>query len=471
MTAAPAPFPYMFRAEQNVLGAILTDNSLYGRVGGMLRPEHFSDPLHARIYEVASGQIVAGRVATPITISPALGDAPISEGVKVSDYLTHLCIDTASLIDVPEQAEMLRDAWAMRRLSALGAVLSHPAENFPRERLSAAFEEIDQIRADLTNAKSRRVAVGNVGNEILERIARVRSGEKVDVFTPTGFADIDKIMNGGWYGGDLIILAGRPGMGKTVMACAAAVEAARRGAGVLCFSMEISSIQTASRMMAHRAYSRTSNLSFGRINAARDINDDELRRLEQVASKMGDLPIAIDDSSRLTVSQIAQRAKVEKERLAKQGIPLGLVVVDYLKFVKASDRYSGQRVYEVGEISAGLKELAKDLNVSVLLCAQLNRGIEAEKDKRPDLAHLRESGDLEADADAVLFLYREHYYLSRSSEFRSGDPEVTNRAIDCEHDLELIVAKNRKGQTGVVKLYCDIGHSHVSQAIEFGGYR
>ncbi|MDZ5448615.1 replicative DNA helicase [Labrys sp. ZIDIC5] len=454
--------PYIVATEQNVLGALLTDNRVYGRIAGILRPEHFADPLHQRIYEVATNQINAGRVANPISVRPALGEAEIAPGVDVPAYLVRLSQDTASLLDVHDHAELIRDSSAMRRLAAIGGQLSSPALEYPYQRLGTAFDEIDALRAELTATTSRRLSIGKAGDETLDRIERARRGEKVDVFVPTGFDDLDRALNGGWYGGDLIILAGRPGMGKTVVACAVGVEAARKGAGVLAFSLEIDSNQTVSRMIAHRAYQPHSTLNFGRITAAKDISDEEMRRIEAVHASMKELPITIDDTPRLTVSQIYQRAKAERDRLAARGIPLALVVIDYLKFVKASDRYKGQRVYEVGEISSGLKEMAKELKVAVILCAQLNRGIEAEKDKRPDLAHLRESGDLEADADAVLFLYREHYYLSRSPEFRASDPETVTKALDCENKLEMIIAKNRKGPTTKIDLFCDIACSHVA---------
>lgn len=471
MTMSNDSTPYIVTTEQNVLGALLSDNRVYGRVAGILKPEHFSDPLHRRIYEVVTNQIIAGRTATPLTVRPALGEVEIVAGVTVPSYLTQLCQDTSSMLDVHEHAELIRDCSAMRQLAAIGNQLSGPAEQYPHERLNLAFEEIDGLRADLTATTSRRVSIGKAGEETLDRLERARRGEKVDVFVPTGFDDLDRALNGGWYGGDLIILAGRPGMGKTVVACAVGVEAARRGAGVLTFSLEIDSNQTVSRMIAHRAYQRHSTLSFGRITAAKDITDEEMRRIESVHASLKELPLTIDDTPRLTVSQIFQRAKAERDRLAAHGIQLAVVVIDYLKFVKASDRYKGQRVYEVGEISSGLKEMAKELKVAVILCAQLNRGIEAEKDKRPDLAHLRESGDLEADADTVLFLYRDHYYLSRSPEFRAGDQETVTKAIDCENKLEMIIAKNRKGPTTKIDLFCDIACSHVAPAYNrlFGG--
>lgn len=457
------PVPHSIEAEQNLLGALLTDNRLFGRIGGFLQREHFYDPLHGLIYQTAHDQVAAGRKATPISIEPALG-GECAPGVSARQYLTKLASEAASLLDAPDHAEMIRDMCVMRRIAGVAGRVTGPDPGYPRDKLSAAFDELDLIRGELVGSNSRRMPVGDISAEILDRVGRVRGGEKVDVYTPTGYPDIDRIMNGGWYGGDLIVLAGRPGMGKTAMACCLAVEAARRGAGAVVFSLEIDRRQTASRMLAHRSYASHTALSFGRINAAKEITDDELWRLEDATKALAKLNILVDDTPRLTVGQIAQRAKAEKEKLAKAGVSLGLVVVDYLKFVKASDRYKGQRVYEVGEISAGLKEMAKDLNTTVILCAQLNRGVESREDKRPDLADLRESGDLEADADAVMFLYREHYYLTRSSEYRAGSIAVQEQAINCEHGLELIVSKNRKGATGTVNLFCDIASSHISQA-------
>jgi replicative DNA helicase len=192
------------------------------------------------------------------------------------------------------------------------------------------------------------------------------------------------------------------------------------------------------------------------------IEPEDVWRLEDCEKQLRSMPLVMDDSSGATLAQISARVRSERDRMAKAGTKLGLVVWDYLKFIKASDRYSGQRHYEVGEISVGLKRICLDFGVCGLLMAQLNRQTEGRDDKRPQLADLRESGDLEADADVVAFVYREAYYADRAAGAKNGDPDLIRQAVDAQNKLELIVAKNRTGATRTHHLWCDIRCSKIS---------
>lgn len=465
----PAALLYSIEAEQAVLGAVLIDNTAAGPISVYLRAEHFYDPLHRTIYQAILNLIEGGYVATPVSVLPGVGQGQINDKVTVAEYLVRLVVSAPRVGGLGTMAELIRDFCAMRRVVAIGGDLAALLVGQPRERLARAFEMIDTVRAELAGADLRRAPISTVAGDLVARIERVRAGLAVDLFHKTGFSDLDGALQGGWYRGDLIIIGGRPGMGKTVLACCLALEGAkvdRSGkTGVLAYMLEIGEMQTAARMLAHRIYLDRAPLQYGRILSGKNLTDEDMWRLEEGLIKLKSLPLIIDDSSSLPLTQIVQRTAAEQVRMAKEGVELGPVVIDYMKFVKSSDRYAGQRTHEVGEISLGLKKMAKDLGVPVILLHQLNRGVEQQgrADRRPDLADLRDSGDLEADADVVIFPFREYYYLSRSADFRNNVEEVRLRASECEHDLELIVAKNRKGPTAVIKVWCDIGCSHISQ--------
>lgn len=232
------------------------------------------------------------------------------------------------------------------------------------------------------------------------------------------------------------------------------------GWGVMEFSLEVSQDQFMSRHVADLVRSQRRSIPFSSIMRG-ELEDDELWIVEDGVRRFDDMPIIVDFASRLSIAEIALRVKTEKAKFARQGVELKVVFIDYLKFIKASDRYKGQRVYEVGEITVALKDLAKKENICIVLLCQLNRANEARDDKRPGLADLRESGDIEADADVVCFLHREAYYIEKSSKFRENDSETLARHAELVNQAELIIAKNRAGPTRTVVVYANIGCSSL----------
>jgi replicative DNA helicase len=248
---------------------------------------------------------------------------------------------------------------------------------------------------------------------------------------------------------------------NTAFLTASVRRIAQAGHGVLAFSMEVPAEEIHARYLADMAYLARKPLSFGAIMRG-ECDDEDLWRLENAAKRLREMPLVSDVASRLSVAEIAMRVRAEKERMQQRGQRLRVVMIDYLKFIQASDRYRGQRVYEVGEISGGLKQIAKDEGICVVLLAQLNRAVESRDDKRPTLSDLRESGDLEADAHVVAFIYRESYYLEKSAEFRAEKPEALAAALDARNAMELIVGKNRSGPTRTLHLWCDVAASTVS---------
>jgi replicative DNA helicase len=254
------------------------------------------------------------------------------------------------------------------------------------------------------------------------------------------------------------VLAGRPAMGKTTLLGTIGSNVARRGDGVAFFSLEMPSRQIMARMLADGLFN-TSKMSVQRLATAQ-FTPDEFDNIVDAARDFETLPFVIDDAPNATVGRLLAKTQVAATRFERQGRRLGLIIIDYLKFISASDRYAGQRVYEIGEITRGLRQIARRLNAVVLLAAQLNRDVEKRNDRRPQLSDLRESGDIEADADLVLLLYRESYYLQNDPGLQT-DHEKMRRLEEVEHQLELIVAKNRLGPTTTIPAYVNLEFSAV----------
>ncbi len=278
-----------------------------------------------------------------------------------------------------------------------------------------------------------------------------------------GLRDLD-FKTGGMKRGEMFVLAGRPGMGKTALALCVARAAAELGEPSLFFSLEMGSISLADRNLADVAFDRHNPIPYYSI-ANGTLSNAQAQRVIEAGRKQRDVPLTIDPAPGLTVSQMAARARKHKQALERQGKRLGPVFVDHMHIVKPSNRYSGARVNEVGEISAALKSLAKELDVPVIALAQLSRGLESREDKRPTTADLRDSGSIEQDADAIIFVYREAYYLERATGGTAEQERIRiDRLLDVNDRLEAIVAKQRNGPTGTINLFCNIACNAVRDA-------
>ena len=456
--------PVCLEAEQALLGAILVNNAAAAHVQ-FLRPEHFGEALHGAIHEAILATLAEGRVANPITLRARIAaDVELAPGMTVAAYLARLAAEATTVINARAYADMIHDFWIRRRLidsardiEAQARAVDYPIR--PAAIASDAIGALHQLAEGHAQAVTRVEAHAGAG-ALIERVQAIRAGQAGDEAAPTGFADLDRD-TGGYRAGTLWVVAARPGMGKTAFLTASARRVAQAGHGVLAFSMEVPAEEIHARYLADLSYIAHKPLSFGAIMRGQ-IDDEDLWRLRNAAKRLGEMPLVSDVASRLSVAEIAMRVRAEKERMAKRGRRLGVIFVDYLKFVQASDRYRGQRVYEVGEISAGLKQLAKDEGLCVVLLAQLNRAVEARDDKRPGLSDLRESGDLEADAHVVAFIYREAYYIERSADYRANKLEALEAADAARNRLELILGKNRAGPAHTVGLWCDVAASSVA---------
>jgi replicative DNA helicase len=460
-SAAPGrALPANLEAEAAFLGATLIDNRLMEELPVTLRPEHFFEPLHQRIFERILVLLDKQMIVTPVTLKPYFESDPAMAELGGTGYLARLTADGQGLLAPRELAQQIYDLALLRELVSVGRDLVEHALDTSEE--VEPMKQIEEAEASLF-----RVAEGAAGNSeaesfrgatnrALEMIeTAINSGGHVSGKT-TGFTSInDKC--GGLHNSDLIILAGRPGMGKSSLATNIAFNCADRflrdkrdgieksvGSGVVMFSLEMSSDQLATRILAEQAGIPSEALRMGKISR------DDFQALSYASQRLSELPLFIDDTPALTIGALRTRARRLKRRH-----DIGLIVVDYLQLLQGSGRAQDNRVNEISEISRGLKTLAKELQVPVIALSQLSRAVEQREDKRPMLSDLRESGSIEQDADMVWFIFREDYYLQgREPDINDGPAyESWREKMDNIFGLaELIIAKQRHGATGKVRL-------------------
>jgi len=476
VTIERQPLPHNIELEQALLGAILVQNDAF-HVANFLEPRHFYEPVHAKIYEIAASLIRVGKVATPINMPPFLPSDLTIGGMTVSKYLARLSAEATTVINAADYARSIRDFSERRDLIAVceatiaAAMNAAPDQNAHAIGNAALDGLAEIITADTTHGTGAIRPIGAAMADFVEHVAAIYQGTASDDVIKTGLLDLDE-RTGGMARGSLIVLAGRPAMGKTTVAAAIGCNAAREGHGVAFFSLEMPSRQIMPRMLADTMFDVSdrltidNRLSIHRISKAK-FSPDEFNTIVDAARAMERWPFWIDDTPRATAGSILAKCQATKKKMERAGHQLDIVILDYLKFVHASDRYAGQRHYEVGEITAGLKQLARQLNCVVLLCAQLNRNVEKRDDRRPQLSDLRESGDIEADADLVLLLFRESYYLQNDPGLQT-DPEKMRRLEQVEHQLEIIVAKNRLGPTTTIPTYINLEFSAVRDSAKQG---
>ncbi len=457
----PETMPHSIEAEQQLLGAILTNNDIFDRVASIIGPQHFYDPVHARIYEVASARIAKNNLASPVTLKAFMED---DEGLKELGgpaYLARLAGAAISSFAVRDYAQMIYDLAVRRDLIGLGRDISARAakvdvQSEPREQIveaeQALYKMAEQGRSE-SGFQSFLKAVTDAVN--VANAAYQREGGLAGI--STGLVDMDRKL-GGLHKSDLLILAGRPSMGKTSLATNIAfniAKAYRKGirpdgtegtieGGVVGFySLEMSAEQLAARILSEAAEVPSEQIRRG------DMTEAEFRRFVDAAKSLEACPLYIDDTAALPISQLAARA-----RRLKRTHGLDVLMVDYLQLVKGTGK-GDNRVNEISEISQGLKAIAKELDIPVIALSQLSRQVESREDKRPQLSDLRESGSIEQDADVVMFVFREEYYKERE---KPGDHELEKMAawqdeMERLHGrAEVIIGKQRHGPIGSVEL-------------------
>ncbi len=459
--------PHNFEAEQALLGAILINNEAYSRVSDFLRPEHFFDPVNGRIFEASAKLIERHQVANPVTLKNLFeGDEALAD-VGGAKYLARLAAAAVTIINAGDYGRTIFDLHLRRKLIELAETMRAEAESADLDSDAAHQIEIaEQHLFDLATTGEYEGGFRTFNDVLAAAIEMAEAAYKREgqlTGTSIGFTDLDKLL-GGLQASDLIILAGRPSMGKTALATNMAYNAARLcrfdidangqkkvsdGAVVGFFSLEMSAEQLATRILAE-----ASGVSSDRIRKG-DLSNEEFQRVVEANQELARLPFFIDDTPALSVAQLRTRAR----RLKRQH-SLSMIVVDYLQLLRStSTRASDNRVQEISEITRGLKALAKELDVPVLALSQLSRAVEQREDKRPMLSDLRESGSIEQDADVVMFLYREEYYLDRESreqrEHETEDkfPRRLERLERSRNKAEVIIGKQRHGPIGTAHLH------------------
>jgi len=424
--------PHSIEAESSVLGGLLLDNAAWDRVSDLLADSDFYRYEHRLIYGAIGALINATKPADVITVFEHLQNQGKAEEVGGLSYLNSLAQYVPSAGNIRRYAEIVRERSILRKLVSASDEIATNAFN-PQGRPVA--EIVDEAEQKIFNIgeQGSRMKQGFQGMDslvvaLLDRVQEMADNPNDVTGVPTGFYDLDR-MTAGFQGGDLIVLAARPSMGKTALAINIAEHVAlNEGLPVAVFSMEMGAAQLAVRIVGSIGRIDQSHLRTGKLT------DEEWPRLTEAIEKLRNISLHIDESAGLTSSELRANAR----RLARQCGQLGLIVVDYLQLMSGSNSGDENRATELGEISRGLKMLAKELKCPVLALSQLNRSVETRPDKRPMMSDLRESGAIEQDADIIMFIYRDDYYTKEASK----EPGVA----------EVIIAKQRNGPTGVVKL-------------------
>jgi replicative DNA helicase len=460
--------PHNIEAEQCLLGAILNNNEAYGLVARLIQAEDFFEPIHQKIYSVAAELISAGKPATPVTLKNYLpGDLDIV-GMSLNQYLAKLCADATTVINAPDYAKVIRDLKHRRDLIAAGEELqeiavSSAVDVSPAMLAQATIDRLDEIVAVRTQTHVPRVAIGGAAEQAVSQMSAVISrGGKIGGIT-TGLKVLDDLTDG-LHRGEFHLWAGRPGMGKSGLMQSCALKSAGAGYNGLIFSLEMGSVALGFRAISDLLFDTRDPVPYWKI-ARGELADHQAQAVIDAARDFRNLPIIIEPQPSLTVSQIATRTRKHARELDRQGKTLDVVYVDHIHIVTPNDRYRGNRTAEITEISGALKVVAKELNVAVVGLAQLSRAVEGRDDKRPTMADLRDSGSLEQDADLIVLLYREEYYLqSRRSDSGSEDKRIA-RLAEVRNKLELIIAKQRNGPTGHIEVFFNVA-SNAARDLE-----
>ena len=424
--------PHSIESESSVLGGLLLDNNAWDRVGDVLSEDNFYRHEHKLIFAAIASMVNAGKPADVITVFEHLQSIGKAEEVGGLAYLNQLAQYVPSATNIRRYGEIVRERSILRKLVTASDEIATNAFNQQGKTVDRILDEAEQkifaIGEEGSRMKQGFQSLDTLVVDLLDRVQEM-ADNPVDVTgVPTGFADLDR-MTSGLQAGDLVVLAARPSMGKTSFAVNIAEHVAlNEGLPVAIFSMEMGAAQLAVRIVGSIGRVNQGNLRTGKLT------DEEWPRLSEAIERLRTVSLHIDETPGLTPSEL----RANSRRLARQCGKLGLIVVDYLQLMSGSSSDGENRATELGEISRGLKALAKELQCPVIALSQLNRSVEQRTDKRPMMSDLRESGAIEQDADIIMFIYRDDYYNKESNE-----PNVA----------EVIIGKQRNGPTGTVKLF------------------
>ncbi|HEX6980960.1 MAG TPA: replicative DNA helicase [Alphaproteobacteria bacterium] len=465
--------PHNFEAEMALLGALLANNKAFDKVAEFLRAEHFADERHGRIFDACAKLIQRGTIANPVTLKNYFEQDNTLADIGGAQYLARLAGSVVTVINAVDYARTIHDLFLRRQLISIGEEIINDAYSYDLETTAAQqIEAAEQKLFELAKSGEYEGGFRRFGEALAVAIDMAEQAYKRDSHitgVTTGLDDLDKKL-GGLHPSDLIVLAGRPSMGKTALAtkiafsAAAAYKERRRedgtievveGAKVAFFSLEMSAEQLATRILSEETEIASDKIRRG------EVRGEDFPKFVEASKRLATTPLFIDDTPALSISALRTRA-----RRLQRTHGLGLIVIDYLQLLSpAPGARSENRVQEISAITRGLKALAKELNVPILALSQLSRAVEQREDKRPQLADLRESGTIEQDADVVMFVYREEYYHSRAEPGRRPEESEEKfldrlerwkqRAEEIHNVAEVIIGKQRHGPIGTVRLFFD----------------
>ena len=447
--------PMNIEAEQALLAALLTSNSVYERISDFLRPEQFYDDINGKIFEAIAKLLENNQLADPLTLKNYFLQKDEMELIGGDRYLIELAKNAPILSNTATYGKLIYDLYQRREILKISDEITNEANSFdPETDASQIIEKAEVKLYNLSSSGEISQDFKKFSTSLVEAINSAESAYKREgqlSGIPTGFTDLDQLL-GGFHKTDLLILAGRPSMGKTALATNIAfkmvntksIDDENKKNIVGFFSLEMSSEQLATRILAEDSSISSEKIRRGQLNS------NDFQKIVKSSQTLGDLSLYIDDSPNLSISALRTRA-----RRLKRKYGLNAIVIDYLQLVRPSLSRPDNRVLEIAEMTRNLKSLAKELNIPVLCLSQLSRQVEQRDDKRPQLSDLRESGAIEQDADVVMFIYREEYYIERK-EPSSGTEDYQKwqeKMAKIHNVAEVLVAKQRHGPIGKVTLH------------------
>ena len=443
--------PSNLEAEQALLGSILVNNDIIDEVSNIINPTSFYDPAHNKIYEVIELLNNKGMIANPITLKNYFEKDNMLNDVGGTEYLVKLTRFSGSTKQAVDYAKVIHEMYLRRELILISNNLSSETLNTKDQNAENIIEKTEKSLFDLAERGSFSqsfLKFNQALDQTIEMATLAMQNDKGIVGVPTGLTDLDEKL-GGLHKSDLVILAGRPSMGKTALATNIAYHAAQNilsrqeKSSVAFFSLEMSSEQLSTRILSEQARIKSDDIRRGKVS------EEEINRYIETSRNIYNLPLFIDETPAITIATLSNRA-----RRIKRLFGVSLIVVDYIQLMRANIHKNEGRVQEISEITQGLKALAKEIGVPILALSQLSRAVEQRDDKQPQLADLRESGSIEQDADVVMFVYREAYYLERKQPKLGSieHAEWQSKMNDVNGLADIILGKQRHGPTGTVKV-------------------
>lgn len=447
--------PRAIDVEQALIGACLLNSEAFDVASDLVLADDFYEPLHRNVWQAMAAARAEGRRIEFRLVAAALGpDAHRKiDGIEMTaaQYVAHLASNAVSVNDAPDFARTIRDHADGRRLASVAADISEQLERggpavAPTGIAASAIERLDAVMQSRTKTSTPRVSIGEAAARALDEAREMAAGGKRRGLT-TGLPSLDRMLLG-LRESKLYIVAGRPGMGKTMAALCMAQSIARTGAGVYFVSLEMDDKELVERAISNEAERFGARITYQDI-AANAVRREDLRAFERAYESVETMPMQIETEPGLNMAQISARAQQVRMQMERRGVRLGAIFIDHMGLVTSSTRYRGNKVAETGEISNAQKRLAKQFGLPVISLCQLSRDVESRDDKRPMLSDLRWAGEIEQDADVILFPFREVYYLARDK-----SPDAATRMHEVEDRIEIEVAKNRGGPLGRIDCLC-----------------